>query len=116
MTKQDEETSGSKLFVAWAESTAFIRSSTDESTERPRLRQRLIDLFDAVRHVTGADVVIWERDCPDAPAALRSWADANGLACICKEFDPQAKDCGEVLTVQLQRYRSIDVYLRRGVR
>lgn len=88
--------------------------SAPATVDEPSTRQRLFDLFDASRYVPGVDVVIWERDCSAAPKALRDWAGDHGLACICKEFDPESKDWGEVLTVALQGYRSIDVYLLRS--
>lgn len=88
--------------------------SVPATVDEPSTRQRLFDLFDAARYVPGVDVVIWERSCAEAPRALKDWAGDHGLACISKEFDTDAKDCGEVLAVALQGYRSIDVYLLRS--
>lgn len=79
------------------------------SAERPLTdRERLLDLFSAVAN-SNVELVVYERDEPDAPAALRAWA----MSVERRIYESPDGICGKVWLVQtVQPGRGIRVYSR----
>lgn len=68
-------------------------------------RARLITLFDAAAE-SACDVVLWERDEPEAATTLVLWAASRHLP------TEQRGDAYPVISVETSRHRRIDVFLR----
>jgi len=70
-------------------------------------------MFDCALRVR-ADVVLWERDEPEAPAALKAWAAALRFPIEHRygKVEDMWRDAEwHVLTVEMHRLRRIDIYL-----
>lgn len=76
--------------------------------------QRLIALFDLAYDSHG-DVVIWEHDEPDAPAALASWANGRAVDVVVRTIDIGASN-RTLEIVKPKRFGRISVYCKRRER
>lgn len=76
----------------------------------PSTAQQLAAAFDAAAAIR-ADLVLFERDEPGAPAAIRAWAASRGRALIERDISLGMT----VLSVATSALRHIDVHLRPEV-